>query len=224
MKKNYNGIKNDNNNFYRKNLVGIIFIIIIIVCPLIYSNLSSLAYSKEFQFEESSLIFAACGDPHYGWTQTQFASSIIDAWMNDPNLKKLDFAFNMGDFTHFGAPNEYEVAMKSSFGNLLIPYMFVFENHDTADYKTNTGRENILGSLGTPDSKVNYCPYDAISAAYNSTGINSPNYAFFYDNILFLVFGDQGTTMLLTNEQREWLRYMTSRYHNYTTITVSHRG
>ncbi|MHA1338538.1 MAG: metallophosphoesterase family protein [Promethearchaeota archaeon] len=207
-----------------KKKIYSIVILLIIVIPIFFQNIRSLESNKGFQFEEDALTFVACGDPHYGWTNTQFASNIVDAWMNDPNIEKLDFAFNMGDFTHFGAPYEYAVAMKSSFGKMLLPYMFVFGNHDTADYKTNTGRQNIPGMLGLADPTINTNPYDAIKSAYNATGINSYNYAFLWDDILFLIFGDQGTTMLLTNEQREWLIYMTNRYHNYTTITVSHQG
>mgnify|MGYP006278760731 FL=1 len=50
------------------------------------------------------------------------------------------------------------------------------------------------------------------------------NYAYLWDNILFLFFGDQGTTMLLTREQRQWLKFMTAEYPDKTTITVSHQG
>ncbi|MHA1821905.1 MAG: metallophosphoesterase family protein [Promethearchaeota archaeon] len=211
-------------NENRKNILYSILIGMIIFLPSFYTNLQLINSKKSFHTEKDSLIFAACGDPHYVWTNKQFAGNIVEAWMKDENIPGINFAFNMGDLTHFGAPKEYATAMSASFGHLMLPYFFMFGNHDTANYKTNTGRSNIPSLAGLGDMNINPTPYDAITSAYNATGINSHNYAFLYDDILFLIFGDQGNTMLLTNEQREWLEYMTTKYHNYTTITFSHQG
>ncbi|MHA1371423.1 MAG: metallophosphoesterase family protein [Promethearchaeota archaeon] len=201
-----------------------LIIILTLSVPVVKTVISNTVPPVEFDTLEDSLLFAAIGDPHYGWTNKQFASEIVDAWMNDRNLPRLDFCINVGDLTHFGTPKGYRRAMMGSFGNLLLPYMFVFGNHDNADYKTGTEREIYPGSVGMPSTDLYIKPHDAIEAGFNATGICSMNYAFMFDNILFIVFGEQGECMLLTSEQKEWLEYLTLRYHDVTTITVSHQG
>lgn len=192
------------------------------------SAISIIGIIRSFQeskaFTSDSLVFAAIGDPHYGWTSEQYADEIVDAWMEDENLPALDFAINIGDFTHFGTAEGYRNAMQHSFNNLLLPWMFVFGNHDAADYKTGTGRDIYGDGWGLADKGLHSTPYEAIEVGQKSTGTMGRNYAFLWDNILFLFFGDQGTTMLLTHEQRQWLNYMTDLYPDKTTVTVSHQG
>lgn len=181
-------------------------------------------YVSNMDFSSNSLIFAAVGDPHYGWSGDQNADEIVNAWMNDRRLPGPEFAINIGDFTHFGSSEGYQVAMKDSFGKYMLPWMFLFGNHDTADYKTGTGRDIFNGGAGVQDTETYDKPHDAIEAGKNYTGVMGRNYAFLWDNILFLFFGDMGNTMLLTEMQRQWLEYMTDLYSDKTTITVSHQG
>ena len=180
--------------------------------------------SEEKVFQSDSLIFSAIGDPHYGWSSEQYADEIVDAWMADPNLPQVDFGINIGDFTHFGSPEGYKKAMEGSFNRMLFPWMFLFGNHDTANYKTGTGRDIYGDRWGLPDTDYYDKPYSAIEAGKNCTGVMGQNYAILWDNVLFLFFGDQGSTMLLTHEQRQWLEFMTGMYPDKTTITVSHQG
>ncbi len=181
-------------------------------------------YFREMEFSSEGLVFAAVGDPHYGWTGDQNADDITNAWTSDPNLPPPDFAINIGDYTHFGTSEGYQVATKDSFGDYLMPWMFVFGNHDTADYKTDTGRDIYNDGSGVQDTEVYDIPYQAIESGKEFTGTMQRNYAYLWDNILFLVFGDMGNTMLLTHSQRQWLNYMTDLYPNKTTITISHQG
>lgn len=194
--------------------------------------------------EGDSLSFAFTGDPHYGWSHKHWADDIVHTWMNEENFPNIDFGVNIGDFVHFGTRKGYESAMKDSYNHMFLPWMFIFGNHDTADYKTGTGRkifedtddfphigeEDKLG-LNTSFSKVFKSkastavyekPYDAIKVGKAETGVMQRNYAFKWDNILFLVICDKGSTMLLTEEQRQWLDYMTDQYPETTTITMSH--
>lgn len=179
--------------------------------------------NSRMEFSEDSLIFAAIGDPHYGW-EDQYADEIVDAWMHDGNLPAVEFAVNIGDFTHFGSPEGYAVAMKDSFNKVLFPWMFIYGNHDTANYKTDTGRDIYGDGLGLPETEIYNKPYTAIETGNEVTGTMQRNYAYLWDNILFLIFADKGSTMLLTREQRQWLQFMTAQYPDKTTITMSHQG
>ncbi|MEJ2050940.1 MAG: metallophosphoesterase family protein, partial [Calditrichota bacterium] len=136
-----------------------------------------------------TLEFAAIGDPHYGWTHNQHAGDIVHSWMTNEAAPDISFAFNMGDYTHFGSPEGWKYAMQHSFNNMFLPWMMVFGNHDTDDYKTGTGRD-LYGNAGGHASKdVNNTPYQAVTAGQRNSGLLSRNYAFSWNNILFLVFG-----------------------------------
>lgn len=174
--------------------------------------------------ESKDLEFACIGDPHYGWTNHQHAGEIVNEWMTNKTSPDISFAFNMGDFTHFGSAEGWKVAMQKSFNKMYLPWMFVFGNHDTEDYKTGTGRDLYGDAGGHASKKVYNRPYRAIIVGKQETGLLSRNYAFSWNNILFLVFGDMGNTSLLTQFQRDWLEYMTSKYPDQTTITVSHQA
>ncbi len=190
--------------------------------------------------------FALTGDPHYGWSHEHYADDIVHTWMNNENFPNIEFGVNVGDFVHFGTRNGYKSAMKDSYNHMFLPWMFIFGNHDTADYKTGTGRKifknmdnfphiqekdelgleasvlNLLRSKA--DTDVYDKPYDAIKVGKAETGLMQRNYAFKWDNILFLVISDKGNTMLLTEGQRQWLNYMTGQYPDTKTITMSHES
>ncbi len=195
---------------------------------------------------EDGLDFAFTGDPHYGWTHQHWADDAVHTWMNDENFPNIEFGVNIGDFVHFGSRKGYEMGMKDSYNHMFLPWMFVFGNHDTADYKTGTGRKifpspdnfphiqkkdklglrnSVLKPLKSKASTDLYDkPYDAIKVGKAETGVMQRNYAFKWDNVLFLVICDKGSTMLLTEGQRQWLNYMTEQYPDTTTITMSHQS
>ncbi len=180
--------------------------------------------------------FSFTGDPHYGygsdeWTDNEtqniirdhWADNTIEDWNHNENFPKIDFGVNIGDYVHFGTAKEYKIASQDSYNNMFLPWMFIFGNHDTSDYQTNT-KNNPFKKSGGADLETYSKPYEAVEVGKRETGVMERNYAFKWDNILFLVAGDKGNTMLLTKEQRQWLEYMTSSYPEITTITMSHQA
>ena len=191
---------------------------------------------KEAPENEPNLKFSFTGDPHYGygaekWTDNEtkniirdhWADEVIEDWNHNENFPKIDFGVNVGDYVHFGTAKEYKVASQDSYNKMFLPWMFIFGNHDTSDYQTNTEKSPFKKSGG---ASLETCsnPYEAVEIGKRETGVMERNYAFQWDNILFLVAGDKGNTMLLTREQRQWLNYMTSLYPEKTTITMSHQA
>lgn len=172
--------------------------------------------TEKIKSVENVLRFAVIGDPHFGLGTRPHTHTkeIIDDYMNNPEFPNLDFVVNMGDTVHFGKETEWKVCMNGGFNALLLPWMYVFGNHDTADYCT--------GTEGTPN--IYSRPYEAVLTGKRETGVMSEHYGFIWDNILFLVIGDEGNTMLLTDRQRDWLEYMTNLYRNNMTILMSHEG
>lgn len=103
-------IKNLLERFKKKKLEALL--IIAGLCLTVFLTFSYIReINSKMDFSSNSLIFTAIGDPHYGWGD-QYADEIVNAWMNDPNLPAAEFGINIGDFTHFGSPEGYNIAMR----------------------------------------------------------------------------------------------------------------
>ncbi|MDD5062289.1 MAG: metallophosphoesterase family protein, partial [Candidatus Marinimicrobia bacterium] len=78
---------------------------------------------------------ALIGDPHYNSvTEVEpLSSMIIDDIQNNLAFPEVDFVINLGDLTHYGSAEDWELA-KADWNDLLIPWMFTFGNHETANH------------------------------------------------------------------------------------------
>ena len=149
---------------------------------------------------------ALIGDPHYNSvTEVEpLSSMIIDDIQNNLAFPEVDFVINLGDLTHYGSAEDWELA-KADWNDLLIPWMFTFGNHETANH------------LSEPEF-----PFNAYKRGMTESGLINPHYSFLYNGILFLIMGEEGVTHLVPLNQKNWLEFMTSQYPDYTTVIVSH--
>lgn len=149
---------------------------------------------------------ALIGDPHYNSVTDvePLSSLIIDDIQYNISFPEVDFVMNLGDMTHYGCAEDWEMA-KADWNKLLIPWMFTFGNHETA---------NHLNEPGTP--------FSAYQRGMREAGLINPHYSFLYNGILFLIMGEEGVTHLTPLNQKNWLEFMTSQYPEYTTVIVSH--
>jgi len=184
---------------------------ILLAVALVLAVLSASTAQAVAANRADALRFAVLGDPHVHSEPTTgdgkpIPEITIQDWMNNPNFPDLDFVVIVGDMTHYGDAEGWRRAMvEHNFNGILIPWIFVFGNHDTADY------------FYEPDT-----PYNAILRGENEAGLINPHYAFCYDNILFLVLGDEGVTHLCPRNQKNWLELITSLYPDKTTVIFSH--
>ncbi|MCK4640823.1 MAG: metallophosphoesterase [Candidatus Marinimicrobia bacterium] len=149
---------------------------------------------------------ALIGDPHFNAVSEKESQSdlILDDIQNHLSFPTVDFVLNMGDMTHYGSATCWEKA-KKSWNNLLIPWIFVFGNHDTENF------------LDEPDT-----PYRAYARGEEESGLINPHFSFLYNDILFLVMGEEGVTHLVPINQKNWLEFITKQYPEYTTVILSH--
>jgi len=156
---------------------------------------------------DSSLSFVITTDNHFG---NKDPATTLEGILDDINsltsLGKLDFIFDGGDFTQDYSDylDEWHNAWTE---NAPIPVFPIFGNHDIVDYH--------------PDG-TNNNPYRLLHQALNESDAELPNYAFMKDGILFIIVGDIGRHYDITVMQREWIEFLTQKYHNTTTVLFSH--
>lgn len=156
--------------------------------------------------ETTPVRIALIGDPHYNSVTDvePLSHLIIDDIQNNISFPIVDFVINLGDMTHYGCDEDWELA-KNDWNELLIPWMFTFGNHETANH------------LNEPET-----PFSAYKRGMREAGLINPHYSFLYNGILFLIMGGEGVTHLVPLNQKSWLEFMTNQYPDYTTVIVSH--
>lgn len=171
--------------------------------------------------QPASLSFAAVGDPHYGWAADPYAGDIVNAWMTDRNFPDIDFAINMGDFVSGDFAKDEDAmekmwrdAMDDSFNNLLLPWMFIFGNHDVQESSIEIEKDKELKS----DERVRI--------GKRETGTMQRCFAFMWDNILFIANGWKGESKGsgMSSDMKARIEFLTDLYPNNKTIILSHGG
>ena len=160
------------------------------------------------QVKSEPVRIALIGDPHFNAVTevNPLSRMIIDDIQTNPSFPPVDFVMNLGDMTHYGSAEDWALA-KKDWNKLLIPWIFVFGNHETANH------------LSEPET-----PYSAYQRGMTEAGLINPHYSFLYNGILFLIMGEEGVTHLTPLNQKNWLEFMTSQYPDYTTVIASHNS
>lgn len=176
------------------------------------------------QSEKTQVSFAAFTDTHIG-ARYQYplcrmtdqldilGEDLIDA------TNTLDFAVHLGDIVNHntgqvngnGLPwyvNQYTNNLKAFFiSHINLPLYCVIGNHDLNDYEMNKGN-----------------PHNLTTSIVDELSMNNPVYAMMYDGILFLIVPELGCITWTHPVEYEWIKYMTSRYPDTTTIILCHQA
>jgi hypothetical protein len=168
--------------------------------------------------------FAAAADQHYGQKNNPIPDydkdTVID-WMTDNNLPEFDFVIaSMGDWiSDNGAgptwTTEYiwEKIVENNADYQMNPYFYIFGNHDITNYE-----------------ELSYYGYYGGNPVYrerlgrSASGLNENNYAFMYNNVLFISAAQTSVLYTLSQYQKNWLEYLVKRYSNHTTVILTHQA
>lgn len=187
------------------------------------------AQSPTWHFSVASrtgLTFAVFSDAAHGsdgvndplLLPSAFIGDLADDCGNHPSLPRLDFVCTVGDMlcdtprAIDGAAPDYTRTFQEFIEALDVPFFAALGNHDVLAYDRDP-------ALDWSDN-----PYRLMRRLLNELEIATPTYAVCVDNILLLFIGDLGTHYELHTTQYEWMEYMAERYHDLTTIILSHPG
>ncbi len=180
---------------------------------------------------EASMNFAAFTDTHVGqktrsptWDFAEHLDLLADDVMD--NTLPCEFVVHLGDgafnSTAFvngvGLPDNLKSNYRNNLKNFLIshvnvPFHYVGGNIDLTDYSHNpgpTGHEND--------------PFVLMKTYIDETELNNYPYAFMRNGILFLAVPEMDAEPWTRPATCEWLEFMTSHYHDATTIILSHQA
>jgi len=183
-------------------------------------NNSTMVPPEHEQNDEGVIHFAVAADQHYGWKDQTIPYSdgetVMD-WMSHPDLPEFDFVISsMGDWISDNRATGvwrdtdhcWEKITDHNANNQSIPYFFVFGNHDITNY----------------DNMVNGNPVRKERTGRNISGLNENNYAFLYDNVLFICAAQTNCLYQLSGFQHSWIEYLVKRYSDHTTIILTHQA
>jgi hypothetical protein len=176
--------------------------------------------------------FAAFTDTHVGqhvrspnWDYAQHLDRLAEDIMN--NTLPCEFVVHLGDgafnSTAFvngvGLPDNLKSSYKNNLKDFLIshvnvPFHYVGGNIDLTDYS------HILPSVAGHD----HDPFVLMKTYINETELNNYPYAFMRNGILFLAVPEMDAEPWTRPATCEWLEFMTTHYHNATTIILSHQA
>jgi hypothetical protein len=167
----------------------------------------------------NTVCFAISADQHYGVAHSSIPvhdAETVEDWMDNPKLPELDFVIpSLGDWISDHRPQnwtnvEYTWAhiTACNVDRQRIPYFYVLGNHDIANYEDLTD--------GNPVRKER--------VGRSITGLNENNYAFLYDEVLFICAAQTNSLFSLSNYQRGWMEYLTNRYWDRTTVILTHQA
>src|SRR5262245_38658116 len=180
---------------------------------------------------EPSMNFAAFTDTHVGqqvrspnWDYAQhldrLADDIMDATLPCEFAVHLgDGAFNATAFVNgVGLPDNLKSNYKNNLKDFLIshlnlPFHYVGGNIDLTDYSHNPG-------LPGHDND----PFVLMRTYINETELNNYPYAMMRNGILFLAVPEMDAEPWTRPATCEWLEFMTTHYHDATTIILSHQA
>ena len=181
---------------------------------------------------EPSMNFAAFTDTHVGqqlrspnWDYAQHLDKLAGDIMD--NTLPCDFVVHLGDgafnSTAFvngvGLPDNLKSNYRNNLKDFLIshlnlPLHYVGGNIDLTDYS------HILPSVSGHDND----PFVLMKTYINETELNNYPYAFMRNGILFLAVPEMDAEPWTRPATCEWLEFMTTHYHDATTIILSHQA
>ena len=129
-------------------------------------------------------------------------------WQNKATYPNLDFVLCVGDATHASTYTGWRKYTQGFTNLVYLPQFFIFGNHDGCNYYNATYATSY--------------PWKGYEDGKNATGTMLLTYAFIYNNVLFIVLGDEGDESIITDWQREFLEKITSLYPDKTTVIFSH--
>ncbi|MCI0497558.1 MAG: metallophosphoesterase [Thermoplasmata archaeon] len=169
---------------------------------------------------DDAVRFAAAADQHYGWesmTVPPGDREAVEAWMEDDDVRDLDFVIaSMGDWisdtrapgTWQDTDETWDVVVRENADRQMLPYYWVFGNHDITNY------EYMID--GDPVRKE--------GTGRAISGMNENNYAFMYDNVLFICAAQTTILYTLSGFQREWIAHLVERYPDHATVIMAHQA
>ena len=181
---------------------------------------------------EPSMNFAAFTDTHVGqqlrspnWDYAEhldlLANDIMDNTLPCEFVVHLgDGAFNSTAFVNgVGLPDNLKSNYKNNLKDFLIshvnvPFHYVGGNIDLTDYS------HILPSVSGHDND----PFVLMKTYINETELNTYPYAFMRNGILFLAVPEMDFEPWTRPATCEWLEFMTTHYHDATTVIFSHQA
>jgi hypothetical protein len=192
--------------------------------------LSSPAQTAGPAGRQPSLTFAAFTDTHVGGrtTRPQWGyADFLDRLAQDVMDRALpcDFVVHLGDGANdntayingAGLPKSLD-PYKNNFkaflvSHLHLPFHYVGGNIDLTDY-----------SDGPDFPEHDNDPFAALRAYVNETELNHYPYAMMRDGILFLALPEMEYEMWTRPALYEWVEFMTTYYHQATTVILSHQA
>jgi hypothetical protein len=180
---------------------------------------------------EPSMNFAAFTDTHVGqqvrspnWDYAQHLDLLADDIMD--HTLPCEFVVHLGDgalnTTAFvngvGLPDNLKSNYKNNFKDFLVshlnlPFHYVGGNIDLTDYSHNPG-------LPGHDND----PFVLMRTYINETELNNYPYAMMRNGILFLAVPEMDAEPWTRPATCEWLEFMTTHYHDATTVILSHQA
>ena len=179
---------------------------------------------------EDSMSFAAFTDTHVGqsthkgkWGYADYLDKIARDIMD--NTLPCEFVVHLGDGANdntafvngVGLPesiDQYKNNLKAFLiSHLNLPFHYVGGNIDLTDYSDGS-------SLPQNDDD----PFVLLRTYVNETELNHYPYAMMRNGILFLAIPETDYEMWTRPAIYEWVQFMTSHYHDSTTIIFSHQA
>jgi len=180
---------------------------------------------------EPSMNFAAFTDTHVGqktrspnWDFAEHLDLLADDIMD--NTLPCEFVVHLGDgafnSTAFvngvGLPDNLKGNYKNNLKDFLIshvnlPFHYVGGNIDLTDYSHNPG-----------PAGHEHDPFVLMKTYIDETELNNYPYAMMRNGILFLAVPEMDFEPWTRPATCEWLEFMTSHYHDATTIILSHQA
>ena len=181
---------------------------------------------------EPCMNFAALTDTHVGqwnrspnWDFAQHLDKLAGDIMD--NTLPCDFCVHLGDGSYnstmfvngVGLPENMKSNYKNNFKDYLVrhlnlPFHYVGGNIDLTDYS------HIPNSPLGHDND----PFVLMKTYINETELNNYPYAFMRSGILFLAVPEMDFEPWTRPATCEWLEFMTTQYHDATTIILSHQA
>ncbi len=164
--------------------------------------------------------FGVSADQHYGASNGMVPphdTDTIEDWMDHPDLPEMDFVIaTMGDWISDsrmpGKWTDVDYTWRQIVANNAdhqrIPYFWTFGNHDITNY----------------DNMVDGDPVRKERLGRSISGMNENNYAFMYNNVLFICAAQTNVLYDLSQYQETWIEYLVDRYGDHTTVILSHQA
>jgi len=179
---------------------------------------------------EDSLSFAAFTDTHVGqsirspkWGYAEYLDRLALDIMD--NALPCEFVVHLGDGAYdntafvngVGLPERWNQTRNNFNAFLLshlnLPFHYVGGNIDLVDYRDEEG-------LPIHDDD----PFAHLRTYVNETELNHYPYAMMRDGLLFLALPEMDYEMWTRPAVYEWVEFMTTHYHDATTIIFSHQA